>query len=115
LKTWGKEITLINVFDAVLVIFVLYNIGKNYLFINIAFIPLQAGYRIEYAPIFIVLEVFTVILYSIDIFWQFKRHKVIADRLNDRKVKEASAEMHLWRSVEDEKKNLKYIKIYIVL
>lgn len=42
---------------------------------NIVFIPLQGGYRIKYTPIFIIMEILTIILYSIDVYIRIKDHK----------------------------------------
>lgn len=39
---------------------------------NIIFIPLQFGYRIPFHGVYLVLEVFTVILYLLDIFYRVK-------------------------------------------
>ena len=44
---------------------------------NIIFIPLQFGYRIPFHGVYLVLEVFTVILYLLDIFYRVKNLRML--------------------------------------
>jgi hypothetical protein len=79
------------------------------------FIPLQASYDFDYNATYIVLEVITLILYFIDILIVFKSHKEILKRLKHLQAKENATDKHLWRSLEDEKKDLRKNRFYIVL
>jgi hypothetical protein len=44
---------------------------------NIIFIPLQFGYRIPFHGVYLVLEVSTVILYLLDIFYRVKNLRML--------------------------------------
>ena len=44
---------------------------------NIIFIPLQFGYRIPFHGVYLVLEVFTVVLYLLDIFYRVKNLRML--------------------------------------
>jgi hypothetical protein len=39
---------------------------------NLIFIPLQFGYRIQFKGIYLIMEVFTMVMYAFDIFYRVK-------------------------------------------
>jgi len=62
---------------------------------NIAFIPLQFGYRIKFDGIFLVMELFTIILYGFDIKFRLQNLKLLqavggnlpeSENLNEQKL-----------------------------
>lgn len=108
-KTFRKykdHFTLLNMLNFVILCLVVY---------NIVFIPLQAAFRFDFHPSYIVLEVFTLIFYFIDIIVIFKAHGILVKRLKDLNQKDLGNDKHLWRSIEDEKKDVRRLRIYIFL
>lgn len=82
-------------------------------FYNLVFIPLQGGFNFGFNPAHIVMEVITLIFYFIDIVYLIKCHQKIKQRLVNLQLKDHTGEKHSWRSIEDEKKDLKKAKLHM--
>ena len=92
-------------YHIILVLFVLY---------NMIFIPLQGGYRIEYGPYFIIMEILTVSLYSFDVYCLVLSHKEISIKLKNQVIEDFETD----RNFQDSnllRKQLRKIKFLIVV
>ena len=81
---------------------------------NIVFIPLQGGFRIKFSPGLIVMEIFTILLYIIDIFLLIIKYKRIQRKLNKIGVEVNVSNRVVWRTTDADQKELNILKIYFV-
>ncbi|CAI2367549.1 unnamed protein product [Moneuplotes crassus] len=94
-----------RLFEVIVLLFVLY---------NLIFIPLQGAYRIEYSPALIVMEIFTIIVYSFEIYMLFLKHKELKIEIHDQENNIEESDRHI-QDFNAMKKSLKMIRFRIFL
>lgn len=107
---WARElfqkVTLLKLFEALIILLSVY---------NIIFIPLQGAYQIDYHGGFIFLEVLTLIVYAIDFYKILQVHKKTSKILKGMIAGHKRDEKRLWRSIDDERKDLRKLKLDMLI
>lgn len=98
-------ITLLHIFDTFLFFLIMY---------NIVFIPLQAGFQLDYEGGYIFMEVLTLIFYTLDIGYVILRYRRANSILS--KLKKRNDEYDIPKSnlFEEERKKIKSLRVEMI-
>ena len=80
----------------------------------IIFIPLQGGYRIQFTPLLITIEIFTILLYTFDVLILLSKYRNIKKNLQKIGFESESTNSIVWKSVDAEKNKLYYLRLYFI-
>lgn len=81
---------------------------------NIVFIPLQLAFRFEYQVIFIIMEVITVLLYGVDIFFRIRNLRQLKEARGNLPYSEKEVEKTMMDNIEHFMKRISQLNIEIV-
>lgn len=98
-------ITLLQIFDACLLFLIMY---------NIVFIPLQAGFQIDYDGGYIFMEVLSLAFYTLDVGYvilRFRKANSILIKLNQKDDEYDILKSNLF---EEERKKIKSLKVELI-
>lgn len=100
-----RSVSITKLYEILVLLFVLY---------NLIFIPLQAGYRIEYSAGFITMEILTIVIYAFDIIVMYQKQKELKDEIQNQENNIEESDRHI-QDFNILKKDLKWLRIRIGL